>query len=209
MKNAPPEDPTKTAWPYWMLRYVATDDESAFSDLVWSVGGSPPYGGVSYDEAGAVYKLLEDYRGPGEASPKSYAAVQKYARGHQERLDALAAFKINDQITSASETFSAEVVTRGSRLAAKIDHDGLRCLFLAYEAQIAHRAGGVPRARDLTIEALKLGLPLAAEDASYSKRIAQLGQNAIALTALAGDRAGALRMQTQFADLLNPSLLRG
>jgi hypothetical protein len=72
-----------------------------------------------------------------------------------------------------------------------------------------HRAGGVPRARDLTIEALKLGLPLAAEDASYSKRIAQLGQNAIALTALAGDRAGALRMQTQFADLLNPSLLRG
>src|SRR5262245_47491464 len=103
-----PDNPSNTPWPYWMLRYIATDDEKAFWDLVWSVGGSPPYGGVSYEEAKAVYDLLEDYRGPGEASPSSYTAVKKFAKGNQERLDALEAFSINDKITSASDSFSAD-----------------------------------------------------------------------------------------------------
>jgi hypothetical protein len=207
--SAPPDDPSKTPWPYWMLRYIATDDENAFENLVWSVGGSPPYGGVSYEEASAVYDLLEDYRGPGEASPKSYAAVRGYLEGHSERLDALEAFSINDQITSAPQSFTADVVDRGSKLAAKLGHDGLRCLFLAYDAQLAHRLGNVARARDLTVEALKLGLSVAAEDSAYTKRIAQLAQNAISLTALAGDRDAAMRMQTQFGDLLDPNLSSG
>lgn len=201
---APPGDPSKTPWPYWMLRYIATDNENAFMDLVWSVGGSPPYGGVSYEEAKAVYDLLEDYRGPGEASPKSYDAVRRYVKGQQDRLDALDAFSINDEITSAPESFTAGVVARGSQLAARVGHDGLRCLFLAYDAQLAHRLGNLVRARDLTVEALKLGLSVAAEDSAYAKRVAQLAQNAISLTALTGDRETAVRLQRQFADLLDP-----
>ena len=207
--TAPPDNPSALPWPYWMQRYIATDDEQAFWDLVWSVGGSPPYGGVSYEEAKAVYDLLEDYRGAGEASPASYAAVKMFAKGHQERLDALEAFKINDEITSAPESFGADVAARGSRLAAKIGHKGLKCVFLAYEAQVTHRNGDVGRARDLTIDALKLGLLLAAEDAAYGKRVAQLAQNAIALMAMSGDRAGALHLQTQLADLLDPQMMQG
>jgi hypothetical protein len=41
---------------------------------VWSVGGSPPWG-VSYDEAAAVYELIEDYQGIDTASSESYTAV--------------------------------------------------------------------------------------------------------------------------------------
>jgi hypothetical protein len=54
-------DYTTLPWPHWMLRYVSSDDPEAMSDLEWSVGGSPPYGGVSYDEASAVY---DPARGP-------------------------------------------------------------------------------------------------------------------------------------------------
>ena len=56
-------DRTTIPWHIWLLRYMATDDESAFEDLIWSVGGSPPYGDISYEEAGAVYDLLQEFRG--------------------------------------------------------------------------------------------------------------------------------------------------
>jgi hypothetical protein len=178
-------------------------------DLVWSVGGSPAYGGVSYDEASAVYHLIEDYRGPGMASPTLYTRVEQYAKGDSERLDALKAFRINDEITSAPDSFDTDVVARGSRLADKLGHDGLRCLFLAYEGELAHRAGDLAHARDVTIEALNLGLAVAAEDPAYAKRMAQLAQNAVALTGLAGDSAGAARLEAQLAELLDPDLLQG
>lgn len=209
MTESRERDPTKVAWPYWMRRFIATDDENAFMDLVWSVGGSPPYGGVSYDEAKAVYELLEDYRGPGTASKTSYARVAQYAKGDPQRADALEAFRINDEITSGPDSFETDVVARGSRLAAKLGDNGLRCLFLAYDAQLAHRGGDLARARDLTLEALKLVLPVAAEDTAYAKRVAQLAQNAVSLTALAGDRAGALRLQQKLAEVLDPGLLGG
>ena len=86
----PADDDRETiAWPFWMLRFVATDDPDAFSDLIWSVGGSPPYGGVSYDEGAAVYELLESYRGAGEATPEAYDAVRAHIADNVERQDAL------------------------------------------------------------------------------------------------------------------------
>lgn len=203
----PADDDRETiAWPFWMLRFVATDDPDAFSDLIWSVGGSPPYGGVSYDEGAAVYELLESYRGAGEATPEAYDAVRAHIADNVERQDALEIFRLNDRIVSRPSALDGDAIARGSELATRIGHDGLRCLFRAYEAQRAHQSGEVGRARDLTIEALRIGLPVAATDNAYARRMAQLAQNAIALTAMAGDRAGALRLQAQLADLLNPNL---
>ncbi len=198
---------TAIAWPAWMLRYIATDDEGAFWDLVWSVGGSPPYGGVSYDEAKAVYDLLEDYRGPGQAAPTSYERVAAFAGNDPMRRRALDAFRINDTITSAPESFTEEAVILGTRVAEDLDHDGLRCLFKAYAAQIAHQHGNAAAARDLTIEALKVGLPVAAKDPAYARRIAQCAQNAVSFTALAGDRDAAIRLQAQLADIIDPGLI--
>ncbi len=77
----PKNTDSSKAWPYWMLRYMMKDDEQAFEDLVWSVGGSPPYGGISYEEAKVVYHLIEDYRGKGMASPARYKAVRKFVTG--------------------------------------------------------------------------------------------------------------------------------
>jgi hypothetical protein len=69
---------TSTPWPYWLIRYLASDDPSAFEDLISSVRGSPPYGGVSYDAvAAAVCERLEAYRGPGRAPDDACAAVEK------------------------------------------------------------------------------------------------------------------------------------
>jgi hypothetical protein len=78
------EDSSKP-WPYWMLRAMMSDDKQGFSDLVWSVFGSPPYGGISYEEAGAVYDLIEDFRGSGMASGARYDAVRSVLREHPER----------------------------------------------------------------------------------------------------------------------------
>ena len=66
-------------WPNWILRYVGADAPDAMEDLVWSVGGSPPYGGVSYDEASEVYNLLEKFMGPGKAPKAAYDSVLKFA----------------------------------------------------------------------------------------------------------------------------------
>lgn len=56
------------------------------SDLV---GGSPPYGGISYDEAAAVFELLEDFRGPSQASDASYSKVESFIEGRPECVHAL------------------------------------------------------------------------------------------------------------------------
>src|SRR6185436_7424701 len=58
---------TSKPWPHFLIRYMLQNDESTFEDLIWSVGGSPPYGGVSYEEAKAIFELVENYRGPGTA----------------------------------------------------------------------------------------------------------------------------------------------
>src|SRR5687768_4890621 len=97
-------------WPHWMLRYVASGSTQAFSDLVWSVGGSPPYGGVSWDEAGAVYALLESYQGAGNAEPEAYRAVETCVSADESKRLTLEVFRIHDSIASAPEHFGASEV---------------------------------------------------------------------------------------------------
>lgn len=201
------EERTSRPWPFWLLRYIVADDPESFEDLIWSVGGSPPYGGVSYDEAAAVYELIEDYRGPGEASEASYAKVEAFIGDRPERLRALQAFRANDEITSSPDSYSMDPVRQGAEIAEALDHAGLRAVFQAYEAGLLIREGDEQGARRLTLDALKQLLPLAAEDAAYAKRVAQLAQNAVALTARTGDLDTARKLQEQLADVLDPGLL--
>jgi hypothetical protein len=88
---------TQVPWPEWLLRYLACDNEESFEDLIWSVGGSPPYGGVSYEEGAAVYELLEKYRGPGKAPEGAYQKLRGFIAKVPDRLDALETFIVMTQ----------------------------------------------------------------------------------------------------------------
>ena len=123
---------TDTPWPVWMLRFIATDAPSALDDLTWSVGGSPPYGGVSYDEASAVYDFLEQYRGPGMAPQSAYDAVLRLAGDKPDAVDVLDIFRCYDEVTSSPDSFAAEPVERGLELCRKVNHTGAQATFLAF-----------------------------------------------------------------------------
>ena len=205
--NTEDADPTTIPWPHWMLRAVATGDDQAMWDLIWSVGGSPPYGGVPYDEGKAVYDLCENYRGPGMAPEATYARVGEFCGDDVERQNALEAFRSNDQITSNPDTFSAASVAAGSELAERADHDGLRCLFQLYEAQVALRTNDTGRALESTMTALRKSLELASNDEAYSMRVAQAAQNAVSLTHLSGDTEGAQRLREQLSGVMSDSVL--
>ena len=198
---------TAIAWPHWMLRAVATGDEQAMWDLIWSVGGSPPYGGVSYDEAKAVYDLCEAYRGPGMAAESVYDRVRQHCTADDKRKSALDAFHANDRITSDPTEFSAAAVEDGSAIAKRIEHEGLRSLFLLYAADIALREDDKPKALEATLSALRKLLELAAEDDAYAMRVAQAAQNAVSITHLNGDTEGAERLRTQLSGVLDSSLI--
>jgi hypothetical protein len=195
---------TSKAWPFWMLRYVATDDPEAMNDLIWSVGGSPPYGGVRYEEAEAVYELIEGFRGPGEASAERYRRVEAYIKNDDQRRQALAAFRCSDQITSSPESFTLKPVDRGLRLAREIGHSGVEAVFLGYKSAYLLRDGDVKGARDSTKEALDRYLALVDADPAYANRIRQSAQNLISFTAMSGDIPGAWKLLQGLGELLPP-----
>lgn len=191
---------TATAWPEWMLRFIATDDEQAFSDLIWSVGGSPPYGGVSYEEGAAVYDFLD---GPDKASATKYQKLKSFIQNQPDRLTTLELYYIDQQIISAPDNFSSQLVSKGKALAEKLNHDGVRGLFFAYESQLAHQRGDIAGAREKTMQALTIFLRLADQDQAYALRAAQTAQNAISFTALSGDMDTARQLQTQLQPVLD------
>jgi hypothetical protein len=196
---------TALPWPHWMLRYIGTDDRGAMDDLIWSVGGSPPYGGIPYDEASAVYALIEDYTGPGEASASSYARVESFLRDAPERKRVLDLFRYNDAITSAPTTYDAGPVARGLALARLLGHRGAEASFLSFEAGLHHRSGDLAAARRCTMDALAIYLELADEDPAYGHRVRQSAQNVISFTAMAGDKPGARELLRQLGELLDPA----
>ena len=191
---------TSTPWPDWMLRFIASNDEGAFEDLIWSVGGSPPYGGVTYDEGQAVYDFLD---GPDVASPEKYKVLKSLIEDNSERLATLEVYRVNNQITDAPESFTADSVKKGRALAEKLNHDGVRGLFLLYDSQLAHRNGDLEHARSRTVEGLTIFLRLADQDSAYALRAAQAAQNAISLTALSGDLETAHKLQEQLQPILD------
>lgn len=198
------QDKTDVAWPHWMLRYVGSDDEDAMEDLIWSVGGSPPYGGVSYEEASAVYDLLEDYRGPDAASAESYERVQPFVATDPDRRRALEIFRCADEIQSQAASYGMEPVRRGLALSREAGHRGAEASFLAFEAGLHYREGNVTAARDRTLEALDIILAAAEEDPVYEKRARQMAQNAVSLTAMGGDHGKARDLLHGLAGVMDP-----
>jgi len=194
-------DRSDIPWPEWMLRYVATDTPETMEDLIWSVGGSPPYGGVSYEEASAVYELLEGFMGPAAAPASAYESVLRFAGDRQDARTALEIFRCYDQIVSSSSSFSEKPVERGLELSARAGHNGAQATFLAFLSNLAYRGGDVDTARDATLEALERFLELATEDPAYKHRIT--ATNAISFTALAGNLEEARRLLLQLGDFLD------
>ncbi len=197
---------TNTPWPDWMLRYVGADTQDALEDLIWSVGGSPPYGGVSYDEASEVYNLLEKFTGPGRAPKAAYEAVMNFVRERTYARDALEVFRCFDQVTSSPESFSSQPVERGLELSRKLKHTGAQATFLSFQAQLAHRNGDLLKARDSAVAGLKMYLELAEQDPVYEKRVAQNATNVISFTAMSGDVGEAKRLLAQLGNLIDEDM---
>ena len=196
---------TKLAWPHWMLRFVGSDDEDAMEDLMWSVGGSPPYGGVSHEEASAVYELLEDYRGPGAASADSYDRVRPFTSIDPARQLAIEIFRCADEIQSKAASYEMSPVERGLELSRQAGHRAAEATFLAFEAGLQYRMGNLSAARDRTLEALDAFLSAADEDPVYEKRVRQMAQNAVSFTALGGDRVRARALLQNLAGVMDPT----
>lgn len=197
-------DPTTIPWPYWMLRYLGTDDGGALEDLIWSVGGSPPYGGVSYEEAAAVYELLEDYTGEGAAADESYAAVLAFLEPGSEPALTVELFRCADAIQSNSESYGIEPVQRGLELARQLGHRGAEAGFVAFESGWYILQGDAVSARDLTLQALGIFLELAEGDEAYAKRVGQTAGNAVSLTANSGDVDGARQLLADLGEVIDP-----
>jgi hypothetical protein len=196
---------TEIAWPHWMLRYLGSGDKEAMEDLIGSVGGSPPYGGVSDEEASAVYDLIEDYRGPDAASAASYERMQPFTAGDAHRQRVLEIFRCADEIQSDSARYGAAPVKRGLALSRQAGHRGVEASFLAYEAGLLYRSGNLPAARDRTLEALDVFLEEADEDPVYATRVRQTAQNAVSLTAMGGDQKMARELLQNLARVIEPA----
>jgi len=189
-------------WPYWMLRHMMADDDQSFWDLVWSVGGSPPYGGISYEEAGSVYELIENFRGKGVATPQHYQAVRKHLKDHPDRMRMLDLFHCYDEIVSNSEAYPMALADKGLAIARTMKEPAAIGLFLLFQAGVLTRDGKNAQAAALTLEAMDPLLKAAEEDEAMGKRAMQAAQNAVALTALAGDRRKAGKLVDDFSELL-------
>jgi hypothetical protein len=192
---------TEIPWPDWVLRSIASDDQEAFLDAIWSVGGSPPYGGVSYEEAEAVHNLLEDYRGPGMANRKIYDAVRRFIQKDPYRQSVLDLFYINDQITSNPDSYTAQMVSQGLALSENINHDGMRGTFLCYQSGLAYRNGDLTTAMETNMNALQLFLQLADKDPVYAKRAAQCAQNAVSFMQASGNTEGSRQLYEKLAPI--------
>lgn len=191
-------------WPHWMVRYMLHDSAEALEDLIWSVGGSPPYGGISWEEAAAVFELVENFRGKGMASAAHYAAVRKLVRSHPERQRVMDLFQCYDEIVSASDGYSRTVADKGLAIAESIGEPAPIALFKLYQAGVAGRVGQNAEAAALTVEALELFLGAVEQDPGLAQRVAAAAQNAIALTAMAGDRARAAKLLDDLSEVLAP-----
>lgn len=198
--------PTEQPWPYWMLRYIGSDDREALDDLVWSVGGSPPYGGISYDEASAIYDVIQGYLGPGQVPAAAYASAEQYLGAAPQRKQVLDLFRCADAVQSTPNDYDSAVVERGLAMARSLRHRGAEASFLCFQAGWHHRSGNLGEAHSRTMEALSIYLELAEEDPSYEGRVRQCAQNAIGFAVLAGSKPEARRLLEQLGELLDPAV---
>jgi hypothetical protein len=193
-------------WPDHMLRYIASEDQNVLNDLIWSVGGSPPSGGISYDEAGAVYELVEQYYGHGlKTAPKSaYDKVRKFLKSDRKKLNTLDLFQCYDHIVSSQNTFSKKEVDHGLSLCKKLGHTPALMYFLSLLAEVLYRDGNIGKAKDILVDILPTYMYEASQDVVYSARAVAAVQNAISFTAMDGDFPAARQMLDKLGHLISP-----
>lgn len=180
-------EPSDFPWPYWLLRLVGAGSEQALWDAIWSVGGSPPYGGVSYAEAAEVYALLEAYRGPGMAEDGRYSAVAAHLGGRPDDVLALEVFRTHDRIASRPETIDGDDVANGLELSLRLSHTGAASYFLLLQAQLAFTAEDVATAKALTFEALQALAALCTVDPVYVEQLTKAAANGTQFAVMDGD----------------------
>jgi tetratricopeptide (TPR) repeat protein len=179
-------DHTTVAWPEWTFRYVGSGSMEAFNDLIWSVGGSPPWGGVSWEEAEAVYELLEAYRGPGQAPESAYDKLLALLKDSR-RVSAVEVFRLHDRIASAPEDFTHDDVLPGIALAQDVGDQKLLAYFRLLLAQLLHNRGDIPEALDITRAALVTFATASLEDPVYAANAMKAGQNCVSYAASDGN----------------------
>jgi hypothetical protein len=181
------EDPSSQPWPHWVMRYIGANNQQAYWDAITSVGGSPPWGGIGYDEAGAVYNLLEQYMGPSTASDSAYDAVAAYLAGRPDDVLALEAFRIHDRIASNPEAFMEEDVAAGMELARQLNHPGVACYFALLQSQLFYQRNDVKAAKEQLFEVLQPFIMLAMIDPVYIEQVLKAAQNAASFAVMDGD----------------------
>ncbi len=207
--------PHELPWPHWMRRHIAVGREQTYHDLISSVGGSPPYGGVGRKEAEAVFKLLEEgYRGPRAADDALYSALQICIGKNREKALTLQAFRLHDRIASAPDNFTTADVEAGAVVARELSDAGLIAYFALLAAQLAHREGDMARAKQLTLESFTHLSKLTLTDTAYTEPLGKASINGVSFAVMDGDFAAArvmapLANSTGYAEQLHsfaPSL---
>lgn len=175
-------------WPYWLTRAILASGEDAWMDAVWSVGGSPPSGGVSYDEGAAVYELLEAYRGPGMASSSSYDAVAAHLGGDPAAVLALEIFRLHDVIASRDSPHATrEEIDAGIALAEDLRDPRAMLYFELLDGDLAIQEERLTDAKERFIACAGALQALVVEDPVYVPRLADVMLNVTSLSVLDGD----------------------
>lgn len=193
---------TTKPWPHWMLDHMLQDDADSMENLIWSVGGSPPYGGISYEEAAAVYALIEDFRGPGRASPARFEAARRFLKQDPHRARMLELFRCYDAIVSDPGAYAQAATDEGLEIATQMHEQAAIGLFQLFHAGVLIRAGKNAAAAERTVEALENLLQAAEGRPACAHRVESAAQNAVVLTAMAGDRARAGELLADLSEVL-------
>jgi hypothetical protein len=184
-------------WPYWVTRAILANAEEAWMDAVWSVGGSPPYGGISYEEGAAVYQLLEAYLGPGMAPSSAYDAVAMQLGGAPESVLALEIFRLHDAIASRDVgPPTREEIDAGKALAQDLGDPRAALYFELLEGDLAVTEERITDARNLFLTCANELNAMAVEDPVYVARLIDVMVNVATLSVSDGDFDVARTMAT-------------
>jgi hypothetical protein len=190
-------DESSLPWPYWLTRAILANGEQAWMDAVWSVGGSPPYGGVSYEEGAAVYALLETYRGPGMAPGSAYDAVAAHLAGDPESVLALEIFRLHDEIASRDVAHATrEEIDAGRALAQDLRDPRATLYFELLDGDLAVREERITDARDRFLVCANELNAMAVDEPVYVPRLVDVMVNVASLSVSDGDFDVARTMAT-------------
>jgi hypothetical protein len=198
---------TEVKWPFWMVRYIVADNQESLDDLIWSVGGSPPYGNVDYDEAEAVYELVEGFMGAGRSKEKLYAKVEKFIINKPLEFKAIEAFRIYDRVASNSEGYTLNDLRIGNEEAVNVVDEPLNSYFNLLKAQLMYNSGNLVEAYDLADKSVNPLLRFAQSDKVYLNRLSQALTNTAIFATLNGDLAEARRCAFELKKIEKTSML--